>query len=141
MPDFMDTFVAILNAEGKEEVPGVRNLDLFASVVEDGAKRYLSPINDENFYKLARLQTLAIRESEKGEIPEYVPGHTSLEALPNHLIISRDANERIAMLRRTITEIVRKIFPTEEEQFDVTYHVGLDRRVFALPTREIRHFD
>ncbi len=95
--------------------------------------------------KVARLQTLIVKEREKGEIPEMKTLKSlariggGLARIKNAAMAVRDDTaSNIIMLERLIVEIVRDACPREGERFGVTYSLDSDMRICFS---EVMEFD
>ena len=101
------------------------------------------------FLRIARLQTLLVREAQKGEMPELdeikqvEKGGTkdTAEVMADFLAVQEDAGRRAGMLQQLITEVVRETVPTECERFDVEYFAHPDGRVYHRPLHHHRVLD
>ena len=90
--------------------------------------------------KIARLQTLLIREREKGEIPRFesvqqqmeATGQDYLEVASNELISQEESLHNVMMIERLIVLVVREVFPREIDHFECRYFVGFKKRQTVL---------
>lgn len=102
--------------------------------------------------RIVRLQTLIVREQQKGEMPKVdvmegleTPAErthfSQLSAMANALGIMEDGTRRIMMIERLIVEIVREAVPTECERLDVRYCVNMQLEVLWSKSPQQRFLD
>jgi hypothetical protein len=120
----MRSFLTILGSvlREDEDVPELPTEKLVA-VVRDNvgatALGYTVPVNI--MIKLARLQTLKIREGELSSMPEMdvinqqasETKTSSIEVMARSLSIQEDSTRREMMIERLIVELVRETYPQE----------------------------
>ena len=127
-----------------EDIPGLAMNELVALDRKD-AKPLGYDIPAEVMIKLARLQTLAIRESEKGDMPESDQlkdlGVSTIETMSRSLGIQEDATRRAMMLEQLFTEVVREVFPAECDRLDVEYSLHPTNGIMWRPVRRQRFLD
>ena len=99
----------------------------------------------EVIIKLARLQTLAIQESEKGTMPDYdqlkALGGNTLDTMSRSLGIQEDSTRRAMLLEQLFTEVVREVFPSECERLDVEYSLHPTNGIMWRPMVHQRFLD
>lgn len=94
-------------------------------------------VNNVTLLKIARLQTLIVKEQKKSGMPEIdtlkqtatETGGDLLSTLATSMDVREDTVLNIVMLERLIVEIVRNACPEECERFGVIYSANISMRV------------
>jgi len=145
MRTLLPIIVSVLNND--ENIPELPDDQLVA--FQGHGQPIPGPINQIEFNKIARLQTLIIREQEKASIPEMdVLKETCAEnnldfgnAMAQALSVQEDATSNIMMLERLIVEVVRNACPKECDRFGVRYFADISLRVFFAESPHQRFLD
>ncbi len=128
MRSFLKILIDVLF--GVPEIAELPEEKLIGISSEDG--QFLNrPVPEGLILKLARLQTMAINESKKGEIPDN--DSSSPHEGAQFLAIKEDATRRVIMIEQLIVEAVRECFPTEYDRLDVTYFVNQFGQIMYRP--------
>ncbi|MDR3558487.1 MAG: hypothetical protein P4L61_03070 [Candidatus Pacebacteria bacterium] len=142
----MRSFLQIITAVLQDE-PEIAELPTSKLIgINDGKATLLGrDIPQDVMFKLARLQTLKVKEAERGEMPELdelkaIGGDTKV-AMASSLGILEDSTRRIIMLERLIVEVVREAFPTECDRLDVEYMLHPQKGIIFVPTKRQRFLD
>ena len=142
MRSFIQIIVATLQEE--EEIVELPTPQLIG-INDDKAMLLGRDIPPNVMLKLARLQTLKIKEAERGEMPEFdelkAMGGNTIMAMSGSLGILEDSTRRIIMLERLIVEVVREAFPTECDRLDVEYMLHPQKGILFVPTKRQRFLD
>lgn len=142
---FLATLMAVLSDQ--DEIENLPNDKLIASelIGEPLESAVTMPI----FLKIARLQTLAFRAHEIGEMPSFdsitqisgTTGGDAAKTIADSLGVKEDATRRIMMIERLIVEIVREAVPAECERNNVEYFGHLSGVIMRRATNSQRFLD
>ena len=140
MRSLITVITDILNSES--EIPEIENLAL-KRPPKDG-QTVVGTVDKPLFRKVARLQTLIVKEDEKSEplSDEQIENEASrtgthhVVVLGKSQFVARDAASNIKMLSRLIVEVIRETCPAECERFEVRYIACSDFRIYAIEAAE-----
>lgn len=133
----------------RPQIPELPDDQLNAMYGEYEGEEVQSPnIDDILLKKIARLQTLSVREHQRCRMPEVVEMRSAAgltgASFPNvfagALSIAEDSTRRIEMLEQLIVEAVRDAIPSECDIMDVGYALHLTGKLLRLPMLR-HHFD
>jgi hypothetical protein len=137
--------VSVLN--GDETITELPDGQLVA--FQDRGKPINGMVDQTVLLKVARLQTLIVKEQEKAEIPEMEAlkalcaqtGKDFATVMAQSMEVQEDATSNIMMLERLIVEIVRDACPAECERFGVRYVADISMRIFFSEAPQGRFMD
>ena len=145
MRSLLSIVVSILKSD--ESIPELPNDELVAF------QHHGKPINGTvklvTLLKIARLQTLIVREQEKAEIPEMESlkavcaqtGKDFATVMAQSLVVQEDTTSNIIMLERLIVETIRDAYPMECERFGVRYVADVSGRIHFSEAPQRRFMD
>ena len=134
MRTLLPIIVSVLN--GDKNIPELPNDQLVA--FQNTGQPIQGIVDQNTFLKIARLQSLIVREQRRSGIPEMETlkqvanqnGTDFPTVMANALSVQEDATSNIMMLERLIVESVREARPEECERFGVRYFADVSIRVF-----------
>ena len=145
MRTLLPVIVSVLN--GDENIPELPDDQLLA--FQNIGQPIQGVVDQKTFLKIARLQSLIVREQQRAAIPEMATlkqvaaqNRTDFPTfMANALSVQEDATSNIMMLERLIVESVREARPEECERFGVRYFADTSIRVFFAEAPRNRFLD
>lgn len=139
---FLATLVAVLSDE--PTIPDLPD-DRLNAVTQVGHVVAGEGVTNLLLKKVARLQTLCVRETQKCAIPDVADMRTMTSVMSgafsdtfaSAIAVGEDATLRIEMLEQLIVEVVRTAVPSECDYMDVGYHVHESGNLMRCPV--LRH--